>query len=1191
MPKFTHPHGRDPAGRDGGIPGMRWPMSITYQFDLSHLDPDRTYTFHKRGRVYPIQRHTPATLAAAVSGNRRLDAARHRITHFVSGVATSPSDGVVIQAVRTPVTVDGPKGPGTQTYNQLVTFAISIPGADDPLNDAEDLACALLFLHNNLANLSSQQDFTVPTYILDTCIRPNAGDLAQQLGELVLQGESWISDPYAVMVSPTQHLLYPSPPTPEAFAKDPLLWREGRDPLIERLLTTRSQPTDSGSQPGDWVYSQRLNIDALQPALSGSLGAALAAAKNAEELEGITWNVQSAVASTDYDATPGVPAQRGAAAADAQAGADDVTWTVTNLSPGSGLSVDASSLKVDMSKDTDNPDYAGQLTLDCTNHWLRHLSAYVQFLKYSGEGSSQTLVPIDLGASDTEVTKPDPSQPGHEIHYYVNTKWPGDFCNVKDPIWSGMGFIEPDHTKKFLTWVSPTGTICGIPVPAAPTTLTVDYLPKDANVVRIMWGGLGRGPYDQDVCALGISFTAVFELALPMILLMYDAATVDSKALTESVWNHKGTMFNLAKTIVTVVMNTKLNAATMIQQDAEAIGKFLAESLLPDLLQTGCAYGVILLAQIAVGAVVESIPFLDIASLIFNGAITVAQLTQTIVEVVDSPFVFTTDIARTFDLALTMNPDEAMHEFPPEAIGGTYQVSIAFSSNATPAVTTFAMPATTWSDPLQLSFSSLPSGGRIQVSVFMYSPTGWQAGQGQSAWMDAKGDGTGPNPATRTVSVTVTNNAPPLDQFSVYQFTEKTILSGGSRQWLGTTSVPPATQPTATVATDTELTRLGGVTISQSAGMLGYSYQTNASQFTVENVSLLQNPQSAYAATSGIVVTPALAYQRTGPYDGSGLNFYLDGNPATNIGEEAHLRRLSLVWTQSGGSQPPNLNPDPSLSWGRFPFPMDRLAGFNDYVAGISFDVNHSKIFVLQVPSSGQSNETAPKACMFAGPGTRVGLVSVPRAITFGMQGQIFVLEQGTCRIQAFDTSGNPLPCFDPTGSGTKQATMPLANATAQTVWLDVAVEPQGYLYVLSYEGLGTSPDDYHLDLYRPDGSFLARTDDFAAAAIAVDIIRDVYSLNYEVLQGAGTPEPSVSLWVPPVKAYRGSILSITAPSLVLQETPQTILTVTTDANTIIRLNGVTATLADLKTGVTATAFGAMSSSGVLFATQLFATS
>ncbi len=45
-----------------------------------------------------------------------------------------------------------------------------------------------------------------------------------------------------------------------------------------------------------------------------------------------------------------------------------------------------------------------------------------------------------------------------------------------------------------------------------------------------------------------------------------------------------------------------------------------------------------------------------------------------------------------------------------------------------------------------------------------------------------------------------------------------------------------------------------------------------------------------------------------------------------------------------------------------------------------------------------------------------------------------------------------------------------------------------------------------------------------------------------------------------------------------------------TDGSTVIRLNDVPATLADLKPGLTVTAFGPMSSSGVLFATQLFAT-
>lgn len=1168
-------------------------MSGTYHLDLAHLDPEATYTFHKRGRSYPIRRHTSASLASALDAHpylRQLDP--QRITHLVDGVATSPDDGVVIQAVRQPVLVDGPRGPKSQTYDALVRYAISVPGHDSGYNGDDELAWALLFLHNNLNNQSSDDGFAIPAFILRSCIQPFAGDLAQQLSQLVLSGQSWISEPYPVMLSETEHLVYPSPAAADRLADDPVLWREGRDPDVASLLTPRApdqQATPAGPQPGDWVYSQRLNVEALQPMLSSCLGAALAAAKNAAELEGVTWSVQDAVLSSPYEspARPQVVVGRGAAGSTAEGA---VTWTVSDLSPGSGLSVDASSLVVDLSKNTDNPAYAGRLTLDCTNHWLRHLSAYVQFLKYQGEGADQTLVPIDLGSSNTPIDNPvrDPDNP----YIYVNTTWPGDFVDSDHYLWQGLGWIEPDHTKKFLTWVSPTGTICGIPVPAAPTTLTVDYLPKDANVVRIMWGGLGRGPYDQEVCAVGITLTAVFELALPVILLIYDAATVDSVALTESVWNHKGTMFNLIKTVISVVMNTKLDAETMLAQDAEAIGKFLAENLLPDLLQTGCAYGAILIAQLAAGAVMESIPFLDIASLIFNGAITAAQLSQTIAEVVQSPFVFTTDVARTFDLVLTIEPDADMHEFPPEAIGGSYQISIAFSINATPAVRTLTMPATTWSEPLHATFSELPAGGRIQVSVFMYSTTGWQAGQGQSAWLDAQGSGVGPQPATRDLSVTVTNNPPPLDQFSVYEFVEKTTLVDGQRQWWSTASVPPASRPVATVATDNELTELNGLTISQDAGMLGWSYQTGGATFTAENISLLQDPQSAYAAVTGIPVTPGLAYQRHGPSDGTGLNFLLDADPTTNPDQQAHLRRVPLVWTPEGGSQPPDLEPDPALSWGRFPFPMDRLAAFNNHVAGISFDaVNHSKVYVVTVPTSGLPMEQAPKACMFAGPGTRVGLVSVPRAITFGMQGQILVLEQGTRRVQAFDTSGNPYPCFDPGDSGTQRAVMPLTNATDSTVWLDLAVEPQGYLYVLSYDGQGRSPADYHLDLYRPNGAFLARTDDFAAANIAVDVIRDVYTVNYETMPGAALPAPSVSLWIPPVKAYRGTVYSVQQTSLVLRESPQTILNVTADAKTTVRLDGRPAAFGRLAAGQTLTAYGAMSSSGVLFATQLNATS
>lgn len=151
----------------------------------------------------------------------------------------------------------------------------------------------------------------------------------------------------------------------------------------------------------------------------------------------------------------------------------------------------------------------------------------------------------------------------------------------------------------------------------------------------------------------------------------------------------------------------------------------------------------ILLAQIAVGAVVESIPFLDIASLIFNGAITVAQLSQTIVEVVDSPFVFTTDIARTFDLTLTIDP--RLHDARVSAGGDRRHLPGRHrlldqrhpgSDHETDAGHHVERSAAA-------ELFELPAGEQIQLNVYMYSPTGWQAGQGQSAWIDAKGDGTG----------------------------------------------------------------------------------------------------------------------------------------------------------------------------------------------------------------------------------------------------------------------------------------------------------------------------------------------------------------------------------------------------------------------------------------------------------------
>jgi hypothetical protein len=91
--------------------------------------------------------------------------------------------------------------------------------------------------------------------------------------------------------------------------------------------------------------------------------------------------------------------------------------------------------------------------------------------------------------------------------------------------------------------------------------------------------------------------------------------------------------------------------------------------------------------------------------------------------------------------------------------------------------------------------------------------------------------------------------------------------------------------------------------------------------------------------------------------------------------------------------------------------------------------------------------------------------------------------------------------------------------------YLDLAVELQGFIYVLSYTGDGKAVENYKLDLYNPTGKWLSRTPDKAkdpkatgvnGARLIVDMWRSMYTLNFEHFEGpGGRTEPSVSTWLP----------------------------------------------------------------------------
>jgi hypothetical protein len=94
-----------------------------------------------------------------------------------------------------------------------------------------------------------------------------------------------------------------------------------------------------------------------------------------------------------------------------------------------------------------------------------------------------------------------------------------------------------------------------------------------------------------------------------------------------------------------------------------------------------------------------------------------------------------------------------------------------------------------------------------------------------------------------------------------------------------------------------------------------------------------------------------------------------------------------------------------------------------------------------------------------------------------------------------------------------------------KVTYLDLAVEMQGFIYVLSYAGQGKAVDDYKLDLYDPLGHLLSRTPDRAkdpnakgvnGARLIVDMFRSMYTLNFEHFLGPNDrTEPSVSTWLP----------------------------------------------------------------------------
>jgi len=249
----------------------------------------------------------------------------------------------------------------------------------------------------------------------------------------------------------------------------------------------------------------------------------------------------------------------------------------------------------------------------------------------------------------------------------------------------------------------------------------------------------------------------------------------------------------------------------------------------------------------------------------------------------------------------------------------------------------------------------------------------------------------------------------------------------------------------------------------------------------------------------------SLVYERLPVDDAMPRNFFFEPRS-----DAVYLRAVAL-------DAAPQFDVEAVETWGAFTQPMDSLALVpGGYVVGVN-RLNH-KIEILELPAAATNLDTAPRSTRFAvqkmGKGTRAGLLGSPVAVAvFG--NTILILEDGNKRIQAVDVSGNPVLFFQ----GGTASTLSLVAEPTQ-VFLDLAVEGLGFIYVLSYVANGLTAQSYRLEVYDPnetdaDRIPLISQSGVAAARLEVDTFRNLYTLNYESVAGAPRTEPSLSQWEP----------------------------------------------------------------------------
>lgn len=805
-------------------------------------------------------------------------------------------------------------------------------------------------------------------------------------------------------------------------------------------------------------------------------------------LRGVRWNVQQGVSH--------IPVNQGNLAA-STISMGGYHYNLKDGGPQYGVSVSVDKL-------TDS----FELDLKVTNNFIRHMSVYATFYKGDGvtpiEMDADALLALLRGENLLEVKQ-----------------W-------MDALEEAEQLLLGTKSLKFISTVSAEGTFLGIPVTEASSVLSFKLPTTDPiGKLRLSIGSLGNGnshsDADPDAAWIGIGATALMDLVIPTVSLIMTVGTESSK-MFDTLFKKITFIAPTVYSIYTVVKDI-INDSSNTGNDVKNMIASLADRIVSKLL-TGTEFIAELAAILSSEEVEEAIPVIGwgLKALALEG--TVAQLAQTVGEVIAAPRVVDFELTVTMDASITLNAVADNGQQPEFAATAAYYIVTAQYSDNTARTYIGDIP-----DPkvasLSFELKNVPVGGKVTFLAAVYSEEGWLVGGGKSDLLDNL---LTPGKEQLVVSVNVKQMLYPLNEQTTYRHSQLLVQQDGQYSWQQTSQSPSETAADlGTGGTGHVLESLAGMTLNSNMGLLGYTWQAsgmnippvdgddgdNLQLYAFKNITYGPDPNAGVMNTpAGYNKAPLLAYPQFGTENGAAVYFYLDPTGDTESG--FHLRRIKPINDSSVPQNSPDreFNLSTGESWGRFNLlPTSMAYHSNGYVVAV--DPAYPVMQILRIPSSGKPDDQAPWAMITLGPGTREGLLLQPELVTIAPNQTIYVLEKGNQRIQAFSRGGHPVAVFaDPD----HPYWMDLVNhdASQEVKYLAMSVEIQGHIYVLSQYGNGYEADQYYLDIYTPSGSRLLTQRGLVAASLAVDLWRNLYTLNFQQISSpAGQTEPSVSEWTP----------------------------------------------------------------------------